>query len=559
MHKTIFYSDEARNKLLTGINKITDAVKVTLGARGRTVIIRGQGQFPIATKDGVTVAKNTFLEDEVEATGALMVTQAADKTVNDAGDGTTATTILMREITANGIKAISNGANPVALANGIRKGTQYVVDELAASAIQIEPKSKELLEVATIACNNDPELGKLIASAFNALGKDAIVSIGESLGHETVVKINKGLRIPNGWNHPMFVNNKAKMTSELEKAHVLIYEGNVHNPNDLYKPGKILDALGKTGQPVLFICNGVDNNTMSSLLINNGKGLQRCCLIGLPSTGALQKDLLEDIAAVTGATICGFERGTKITDVKPEHCGGIARVVVSQDSTVFYAAENADTAKIDERVIVLREQLSNLNKSDEKSTHAIQIAMAQIQDRIAKLTGGVATIHVGGFSDMEISEKKDRVDDAIRATQSALQEGIVVGGGIGLLNIITDDSDLTGDELKGFKIVMQSIQAPAKQIAANCGVEFNTIFDKLLNIFGVDNLSRFVTTVKSKQYTSGNLNIGYNALTGNFEDLREAGILDAAKVVRCSIQHATEHALIVLLSECLMVEANPKK
>ncbi len=538
MIKTIIFNDEARAKLKNGIDQLCNVVKVTLGAGGRTVIItRSAGHQlhkPYATKDGVSVARQVELADEMEETGNMMARMASEKTAMDAGDGTTTTVILTQAMVSEGVKALRSGINPIDLKKGMEKAVMQVVAEIKAMAIPItEMSSKELLQVATIAANNDSAIGQIIADTIAKIGKEGVISIGEPKGLETTVAITQGLRIDSGFyprSQAYFVTHPQTQTCELENPYLLIYENKLAKGEDLFLAGKILDEVRLKNRPILILSDGVGDSVQNSLIQNHQKGILRNCSIQLPAREDARKELLKDIAAATGAVITGFQTGTKIGDIKLEHLGQAEKVVIGRDGTLIFGKEEQRGA-VEERVEELRGQLETFG----------EVGREVIQERIAKLSGGIAVVHVGGATEIEVKERRDRVDDAIRAVQSAMVEGVVVGGGVALLNCHNLVVGGNEGQAVGAKIIMDSLVSPLKQIADNCGKSGEFI----------------LSSVVDKQ-VSGNKNFGYNAMKDTYEDLFAAGIVDAAKVVRSCVENSASVAIQILTSECLLVEKRIK-
>ncbi len=530
--KTILFDKEARSALERGVNKLANAVKVTLGPKGRFVVISRKGMVPIATKDGVTVAGEVILTDELEFAGAQIVYQAANRTAQDAGDGTTTSTILAQCLINAGVAAINAGANPVDLVQGMNKALVLVKEGIKANAKQIDSSNiDELRHVATIAANGDALIGEHVAQAINQTGKDGLVSIGDPRGAETVVEIVQGLRIDKGYLHPRFVTNAGKLTAELDNPYVLIYDKKLTNASDLFSNGGILQQVNNQGRSLLLICEDLELEALASALVNKASGKIKFSAMRLPGLNPDERDaLMLDIVAATGATICGPSRGIKIGEVNLTHLGSVEKAISSSTGTILMGFESRK-ANVLERVEELRvqkESIDGLRKEFET---------ARIDDRIARMTGGVAVIYVGGMTDIEIRERRDRVEDAIRATQSSIQEGIVVGGGNCLLKVGYSLGDLEqpsdGDVLKGFEIVLDALHAPISQIAVNAGKEGDAV----------------LKSVMEKDFA-----VGFNASTGVYEDLMTAGVIDAAKVVRCAIENAVSVAGVFLTCECVLAE-----
>ncbi len=526
MIKQIHFNEDARAKLKAGIDKLTNAVKVTLGAGGRTVIItRSAGHMlhqPFATKDGVTVARHVELEDEMEDTGAMLVRQASVKTAMEAGDGTTTACILTQALVSEGIKLIEKGLNPIELKKGIETAVEQVVSEIKKMAIPVELGSNALLQVANIAANNDSVIGGLIADTIRQVGKEGVISIVEGSGQETTVTIKQGLLLDKGLIRDHYITHPAKRACVLENPYILIYESIIGKGDDVFKPGQIFDQIAKADKrPLLIIAKGLGDSVANSIIQNHVQQRFQCCPIQIPGAMGTQAEWLEDIGALTGATICGYEIGRPVKNVKLADLGQAERVVINASGTLIYGKEEFKP-DVDNHV----EQLRTLASEEDSNQRSIT-------ERIARLTGGIAVVHVGGNTEVEIREKADRVDDAVRAVTSALEEGIVVGGGLALFNC----SKLLGTD-KAAEIVKAALKSPAMQIAENCGVSGSFVAEKL-------------TQFNDPEW-------GYNARTGQYENLVEAGVIDAAKVVRCAIQNASSVAIQVLTAECLMTENRTK-
>lgn len=529
MITTILYNSEARLKLKAGVDKIANAVKVTLGAKGRNVIIKQNYRNPYATKDGVTVARNVFLKDELENVGAEIMKEAASKTAHDAGDGTTTSTILAQAIINAGMVAIDNGANPVELKAGIESAVACVVAQIAEMAIPVVDDT-QVLQVATIAGNNDPEIGQLVATAISKAGRDGLVSIAPPTawgGGKSSVVLAEGLKIDRGYISGAFINNPNKRTCEFDNPLVLLYEKQIMSVKDIFP---ILEKVVQTGRPVVIIADSFAPGVEGSLTISNVQNKIRCCAIHLPGERELRKEYLLDLAAITGATILGPERQTfKLADTKLENLGTVSRIVADKDSTLIVGApESADP--VEQRIEELRNQ-ELIADTPELKQH--------LHERIAKLTGGVAVIHVGGTTDIEIRERRDRVDDAIRATQAAILEGVVAGGGICLNWLSQPKPNCIGGHGIGYNILMTSLMSPFEQIIINAGLTPVNIRQHM------SPLSQASPSLDS---------FGYNILTNQYGNMYEMGIIDAAKVVRCALENAASVAIMILMSECMLVE-----
>lgn len=524
---------EAQKKLQKGINALEQAVSVTLGAKGRLAIFQRLMQPPISTKDGVTVAKIFTLEDQEEQAGVIMVREAAEKTAQQAGDGTTCTVILANAIVNEGIKAIETGESAVEVVKKIQYATKDAVEYIKNSAVPVstepvkEGEVDYLKQVATIAANGNESIGSIIAEAYRKIGKNGICNMGAPLSATTEVRYSKGLRIDSGYMDSKYSTNHNKMTAELINPLVLIYENKVLDPMHIMRKGGqtekgelvtggILYGIAKLRKPVLFLCDGLDETSKASLVQAAQKGEFNICVANLPSQGESRKELLKDLSALTGATICGTANGIKISEAKLEHCGNAQKVIVGKDFTIFEASEGREE-EVEKRAEELRGQLEQ---------EEFPIGKDEIATRLAKLTSGIATIHVGATTDLEQRELLYRVEDAILAVRSALEEGIVVGGGLCLVNAEESLSTKLSSPLA------IALLAPLQKLLSNAGITFHTPIE-----------------------LSGN--IGINLATGKKEDLFKAGIVDAAKVPRCAIENASSIACQILLTQTLLIQDNP--
>lgn len=519
LSKSISYNRDAREKLLAGINKLADAVKVTLGAKGRNVIIDKNYRAPFSTKDGVTVANEIFLPDREENVGAQILREAASKTAVDAGDGTTTATILAQQICNLGISAINNGANPTALKSDMEAAVKRIVQGIKLAARPITTDA-EILQVATIAGNNDPEIGALVAAAVDKVGRDGIISINPSNGTQSTITVSTGLKFDRGFASGAFMNNLNKRTCEFNDPYIFVSEKKIVSVKDIMP---ILEQVMKTGRPLVIMADSFDDLVLGTLAVNNVQKKMRLCAIHLPGQADLRKEYLLDLEAITGATILGPERQTfKIDKAELKHLGTVAKITVDKDFTTLIGTDERKEA-INLRVGQLRAQSAETDNPQ---------LIAHLNERIAKLTTGIAVINVGGATDIEIRERKDRVDDAIRATQSALAEGIVAGGGICLLSISNNMAIEPVEQ--GAEIVFQAIRQPFLQGIINAGE---------------DNGKIEVAVMEEHKD-----NYGYNVMTGEYGDMFEMGIVDAARVVRCALENAASVAIAILMTECLLVE-----
>lgn len=515
MQRKILTGSEARKQIFNGVKKVSDAVVSTLGPMGRNAIISRafpsqqgmQYYMPFVTKDGVTVARNITLDDQLENTGANLIKQAAEKTMQDAGDGTTTTCLLMKSILEKGIELIDKGANPQELKRGIDDAVSTVVSELKKMAIPVGSDIEKIRQVAAVSANNDSEIGNLIAEAFEKIGVDGMIDIEEAKSRETEIKTSEGIKFSRGWESQYFITNKAKNTCELEEPYILLYDKSI---TTLKQVGKLFDLLQT--KPVLIICENADGEFLAGLAMNASNGTYKSCIIRCPEFGDLKREAMEDLAVITGATFISSEKGRSLDKVTLNDLGKAKKVIVSKDETIIITPDT-DKQELEDLLNNLKTDLVG-KEGEEKSL---------IEKRIAKLTGGVAIISVGASTEVEMKEKKDRVDDAIRATKAAIAEGYIIGAGASLLKIKT-----------GNEIIDSILSKPMQQICENAGVDF----DKKLSI------------VEAHQSE----NAGYNAKTDKAEDLVVSGIIDPVKVIRCSIQNAASAATMILTSQTLICD-----
>lgn len=526
MVKTVVLKADARAGLQKGVNTLADTVKVTLGAKGRNVIIAKNFQPPLSTKDGVSIAKEIVLENELENAGAQIVKEAATKTAYDAGDGTTTSTVLSQAIVNEGMVLLANGVNPMGLKAGIEKGVEHVVakiKQMAKPCNDFETKK----QIATISANNDAFLGEIVAHAFEKVGADGLVQIAESFGTETNVTIADGLKIDRGYISPYFITNENRGVCELENCMVLVYEKKISNFKDVIG---IIEKVAKAGKSILIIADDVDGDALASIVVNKMNGKLKAACIKLPYHGSLQKDATKDIATVLGAQIITPELGIPLINTEISHLGYAERITISKDSTVIVKA-GGNKKEIEERVEAIRGLLSvETNDYNRK----------MLQERIANISGGIAVINVGGTTEIEMKEKKDRVDDAVRATKSAMEEGIVMGGGVCLIRCAEGIDKIhaeTADEKAGIMLIEEILLAPIKQILYNCGADEKIINDILI----------------------AEPDFGYNAKTGKFCRLLESGIIDSAKVARVSLQNAASVGIQILTADAVVYESRVKE
>lgn len=526
MVKQIVLNAEARKGLQEGVNLLADAVKVTLGAKGRNVIIAKNFQPPHSTKDGVSISREVELEDELQNAGAQIIKEAATKTAYDAGDGTSTSTVLAQAIINEGMILLESGANPMGLKAGIEKAVKHVIEKIKDMAIPCND-FETIKQIATISANNDSEIGELVALAFQKVGKDGLIQIAETYGSETTVTMADGLKIDRGYISHHFITNANRGTCELTDCSILIYDKKISNFKD------IIEICGKTmqlGKSLLIIADDVDNEALASLVVNKVNGKIKVCCTKLPYGGELRKDLMQDIATAVGATIISPELGLPLSNATPQHLGYASKITVDKESTIIVGG-GGDAESITERVKSIQSLIGNeTNEYNRK----------MLQERLAKITGGIAVINVGGTTEIEMREKKDRVDDAVRATKSAVEEGIVMGGGVCLIRCADGLDSLetySDDELKGVCLISNILSAPLKQIVYNCGASDSVV----------------VAVESSKG------DYGYDAKTGAFCNLIESGIIDSAKVERVSIQNASSVAIQILTADAVLYEKRIKE
>lgn len=523
MAKDIKYNVEAREALKRGIDQLADAVKVTLGPKGRNVIIDKKYGAPHITKDGVTVAKEVELQDNIENLGAQLLKEVASKTGDNAGDGTTTATVLAQSIINVGLKNVTAGANPLDLKRGIDKAVTKVVEEIKNTAIVVGNDFDKIEQVATVSANNDAEIGKLIADAMRKVSKDGVITIGEAKGIDTTIEVVQGMQFDKGYISPYFVTNPDQMQVEMDKPYILIHDKKISNLKDLLP---VLEPAVQSGRPLLIIAEDVDSEALTALVVNRVRAQLKICAVKAPGFGDRRKEMLEDIAILTGGTVISEERGIHLGDATLEMLGTAESVIVTKDNTTIVNGAG-DKANVDARVNQLRAQIENTKSTFDKE---------KLQERLAKLAGGVAQLNVGAASEVEMKEKKDRVDDALSATRAAIEEGIVPGGGVMYIRAQKVLEGLTGDnedEQTGIEIVRRAIEEPLRQIVDNAGKEGAVIVDKV---------------------REGHADFGYNARTNTFENLYEAGVVDPAKVARVALENAASVAGMFLTTECVIVE-----
>lgn len=523
MAKDIKYNVDARELLKRGVDQLANAVKVTLGPKGRNVVIEKKFGAPQITKDGVTVAKEIELEDRFENTGAQLVKSVASKTGDDAGDGTTTATILTQAIVNEGLKNVTAGANPMDLKRGIDKAVKAVVDYIQAHAEQVGDNYDKIEQVATVSANNDPEIGKLLADAMRRVSKDGVITIEESKTRDTSIGVVEGMQFDRGYLSGYFVTDADKRECVMENPYILIYDKKISNLKDFLP---ILQPAAESGRPLMVIAEDVDSEALTTLVVNRLRGGLKICAVKAPGFGDRRKAMLEDIAVLTGGVVISEEKGLKLEQATLEMCGTAKKVVVSKDNTTIVDGAGKKDS-IADRVAQIKNEIANTTSSYDKE---------KLQERLAKLAGGVAVLYVGANSEVEMKEKKDRVDDALCATRAAMEEGVVAGGGTTYIRALDALKTLKGDnvdETTGIRIVERAIEEPLRQIVSNAGGEGSVVVNKV---------------------AEGSGDFGYNARTDVYEDMRKAGIIDPAKVARVALENASSIAGLFLTTECLITD-----
>ena len=523
MAKNIIFNTEAREQLRQGVNALADAVKVTLGPKGRNVIIDKKFGAPHITKDGVSVAKEVELEDAVQNMGAQLVKEVASKTNDQAGDGTTTATVLAQAIVNTGIKNVTAGANPMDLKRGIDKAVAAVVADLKARSREIGEGKEKVEQVATISANNDKFIGQMIAEAMNKVKKEGVITIEEAKGLDTTVKVVEGMQFDRGYLSPYFVTNTEKMEATYENPFILIYDKKISNLKELLP---ILEKTVQTGRGLLIISEDIEGEALATLVVNRLRGSLKIVAVKAPGFGDRRKEMLEDIAILTGGTVISEEKGYKLEDTDLSMLGTAQKITVDKDNTTIVSGAG-EKAAIEARVNQIRSQIEKTTSDYDKE---------KLQERLAKLAGGVAVIYVGAASEVEMKEKKDRFDDALHATRAALEEGIIPGGGVAFIRAISALNNLKGeneDEQTGIQIVRRALEEPLRQIVENAGMEGSVVVNKVKEMSG-DN--------------------GFNARTEVYEDLHAAGVIDPTKVARVAIENAASIASMILTTECVLSE-----
>ena len=528
MAKDIKFNIEARDLMKQGVDSLANAVKVTLGPKGRNVIIEKKFGAPHITKDGVTVAKEIELADPFQNAGAQLVKSVASKTGDDAGDGTTTATVLAQAIVREGLKNVAAGANPMDLKRGIDKAVSAVVSEIKDMAEVVGDDYQKIEQVATVSANNDPEIGQLLADAMQKVSKDGVITIEEAKGRDTTIGVVEGMQFDRGYLSPYFVTNTEKMECEMENPYILIYDKKISNLKDFLP---ILEPAVQTGRPLLVIAEDVESEALTTLVVNRLRGQLKICAVKAPGFGDRRKAMLQDIATLTGGLVISEETGLKLEQATIEMLGTADKVTVSKDNTTIVNG-HGDKQMIAERVSQIKNEIANSTSDYDKE---------KLQERLAKLAGGVAVLYVGAPSEVEMKEKKDRVDDALCATRAAIEEGIIPGGGVAYIRAQKALDSLTGanaDEQTGIRIVRRAIEEPLRQIVENAGLEGSVVVNEVRN---------------------GEGDYGYNAREDKYENLKASGIIDPAKVTRVALENAASIAGMFLTTECVICDAKDDK
>ena len=521
--KDVQFGNEVRQKMVNGVNVLSNAVKVTLGPKGRNVVLDRAFGGPHITKDGVTVAKEIELKDKFENMGAQMVKEVASKTNDVAGDGTTTATVLAQAIVAEGMKYVTAGMNPTDLKRGIDKAVSALVAELQNIAKPVPEKSKEIAQVASISANSDESIGNIIAQAMNEVGKEGVITVEDGKSLENEVEVVKGMQFDRGYLSPYFVNNPEKQLAELDSPFVLLFDKKISNIRDLLP---VLEQVAKTSRPLLIIAEDVEGEALATLVVNNLRGILKTVAVKAPGFGDRRKAMLQDIAILTGGTVIAEEVGLSLEKATLEDLGQAKRIEVGKENTTIIDGLG-DKSAVEARVAEIRTQIDTATSEYDKE---------KLQERVAKLAGGVAVIKVGAATEVEMKEKKDRVDDALHATRAAVEEGVVAGGGVALLrarSALSKVETANADQEAGVQIVLRAVEFPLRQIVANAGGEPSVVVNKVLE---------------------GNGNFGYNAGNDSYGDMLEMGVIDPAKVTRFALQNAASIAGLMLTTECMVAD-----
>jgi len=523
MAKQIFFDIDARNRMKKGVDTLANAVKVTLGPKGRNVVIEKKFGAPQVTKDGVTVAKEIELEDPIENMGAQMVKEVASKTADQAGDGTTTATVLAQSIISEGLKNVAAGANPMDLKRGIDKAVAKVVDSLKNQSQTVGNDTKKIEQVATISANSDTEIGKLIATAMSKVGKEGVITVEEAKGTDTTVDVVEGMQFDRGYISPYFVTNSEKMEVELQNPYILIYDKKISAMKDILH---ILEKVAQSGRPLLIIAEDLEGEALATLVVNKLRGTLKVAAVKAPGFGDRRKEMLTDISILTAGIVISEEQGFKLENADLTYLGQATSVTIDKDNTIVVGGKGKK-ADITARVNQIKAQIENTTSDYDRE---------KLQERLAKLSGGVAVLYVGAATEVEMKEKKDRVDDALHATRAAVEEGIVPGGGVAYIRAVESIEKLKGaneDETTGIQIVKRAIEEPLRQIVANCGIEGSIVVQKI---------------------KEGKGDFGFNARSEVYENLLKAGVIDPTKVTRVALENAASIAAMLLTTECVIAD-----
>src|ERR1700710_349498 len=527
MAKQIFFDIEARNKMKKGVDTLANAVKVTLGPKGRNVVLEKKFGAPSITKDGVTVAKEIELDDAIENMGAQMVKEVASKTADIAGDGTTTATVLAQSIISEGLKNVAAGANPMDLKRGIDKAVAKVIDSLKSQSQAVGNDSKKIEQVATISANSDDDIGKLIAEAMKKVGKEGVITVEEAKGTDTTVDVVEGMQFDRGYLSPYFVTNTEKMAVELQNPYILIYDKKISAMKDILH---ILEKVAQSGRPLVIIAEDLEGEALATLVVNKLRGTLKVAAVKAPGFGDRRKEMLQDIAVLTKGIVISEEQGYKLENADLSYLGTAASITIDKDNTTVVGGKG-EKENITGRVNQIKSQIENTTSDYDRE---------KLQERLAKLSGGVAVLYVGAATEVEMKEKKDRVDDALHATRAAVEEGIVAGGGVAYIRAIESLEKLKGineDETTGIQIVRRAVEEPLRQIVINSGIEGSIVVQKI---------------------KEGSADFGFNARTEVYENLFAAGVIDPTKVTRIALENAASIAGMLLTTECV-VSDKPKK
>ncbi len=527
MAKQLFFDIEARNRMKKGVDILANAVKVTLGPKGRNVVIEKKFGAPAITKDGVTVAKEIELEDPIENMGAQMVKEVASKTADIAGDGTTTATVLAQAIISEGLKMVAAGANPMDLKRGIDKAVVKIIENLKSQSQAVGNESSKIQQVASISANNDSEIGKLIAEAMKKVGKEGVITVEEARGTETGIEVVEGMQFDRGYISPYFVTNSEKMEVELENPYILIYDKKISNMKDILH---ILEKVAQSGRPLLIIAEDLEGEALATLVVNKLRGTLKVAAVKAPGFGDRRKEMLQDIAVLTKGIVISEEQGYKLEGADLTYLGVASTVTIDKDNTTIVGGKGKKE-DIQARINQIKAQIEVTTSDYDKE---------KLQERLAKLSGGVAVLNIGAATEMEMKEKKDRVDDALHATRAAVEEGIVPGGGVAFIRAVESLEKFKGaneDETTGVAIVKRALEEPLRQIVANAGIEGSIVVQKV---------------------KEGKGDFGFNARTEVYENLFKAGVIDPTKVTRIALENAASIAGMLLTTECVVAD-KPKK